>query len=172
MTLAVAHAERDHAVLDLIRERKPKFSPESVVAEFAQTLKTYGLSEASGDKYAGEWPREAFLKYGIVYKTADKTKSAIYQDALPRLNSGRVELLDDKTLRVQLLGSERRTSRGGKDSIDHRQGEHFHDDVANAAMGALIQCVPVVEYTADMFGQGVISFSRNPNDQRTLWDQR
>jgi kumamolisin len=37
---------------------------------------------------------------------------------------------------AQLVGLERRTSRGGRDSIDHPLGSH--DDVANAAGGALV----------------------------------
>jgi hypothetical protein len=38
---------------------------------------------------------------------------------------------------AQLIGLERRTARGGRDSIDHPPGGH--DDVANAAAGALVQ---------------------------------
>jgi hypothetical protein len=37
---------------------------------------------------------------------------------------------------MQLVGLERRTARGGKDSIDHCPGAH--DDVANAAAGAIV----------------------------------
>ena len=36
----------------------------------------------------------------------------------------------------QLVGLERTTARGGRDSIDHARGGH--DDVANAAAGALL----------------------------------
>jgi hypothetical protein len=36
----------------------------------------------------------------------------------------------------QLHGLERRTARGGKDSIDHGPGAH--DDIANAVAGALV----------------------------------
>jgi hypothetical protein len=36
----------------------------------------------------------------------------------------------------QLHGLERRTARGGKDSIDHGPGQH--DDVANAVAGAIV----------------------------------
>jgi hypothetical protein len=39
MTLGIAHAESEHAVLDLVRKRKPPFSPEAVVTEFAEDLK-------------------------------------------------------------------------------------------------------------------------------------
>jgi hypothetical protein len=51
------------------------------------------------------------------------------------LNSGRVELLDHKRLVAQLCGLERRTARGGRDSIDHPPGAH--DDIANAVAGAI-----------------------------------
>ena len=63
-------------------------------------------------------------------------KSDIYRDVLPLINSGSVELLDHKRLRAQFLGLERRTTRAGKDSIDH--GPRAHDDVANAAAGVLL----------------------------------
>jgi hypothetical protein len=55
---------------------------------------------------------------------------------LPLLNSGRVDLLDNPTLITQLCSLERRTARGGRDSIDHAPGGH--DDVANAVAGALV----------------------------------
>ena len=57
---------------------------------------------------------------------------------LPLLNSGRVELLDVSRLRSQLAGLERRTSRGGRESIDHAPGASSHDDLINAACGALV----------------------------------
>src|SRR5262245_27772761 len=49
--------------------------------------------------------------------------------------SGRVELLDLPKLISQLASLERRTSRAGRDQIDHPRGQH--DDIANAAAGAL-----------------------------------
>lgn len=137
MTLAIAHLEADGVVrLDALREVRPPFSPEAVVVEFAATLRAYGVKQVHGDRYAGEWPRERFAVHGVRYETADKPKGDMYRDALPLLNSGKVELLDHPRLVAQLCGLERRTSRGGRDSIDHRPGEH--DDVANAAVGALL----------------------------------
>ncbi len=53
------------------------------------------------------------------------------------VNSGQVELLDHKVLRAQLEGLERRTARGGRDSIDHPPGGR--DDVANAVAGAVVR---------------------------------
>jgi hypothetical protein len=52
------------------------------------------------------------------------------------LNSGRVELLDLPKLAAQLCNLESRTARSGKNSIDHAPGAH--DDLANAAAGALL----------------------------------
>ena len=49
-------------VLDAVREIRPPFSPESVVGEFAALAKSYGLRSVTGDRYGGEWPREAFRR--------------------------------------------------------------------------------------------------------------
>jgi hypothetical protein len=136
MTLAISHRENDRAILDAIREVRPPFSPESVVTEFVTLLKSYSIKTVTGDRYAGLWPRERFLVHGIDYEVSEKTKSDIYRDLLPLINSGQVELLDHPKLTAQLCSLERRTARGGKDSIDHPPGGS-HDDVANAAAGAL-----------------------------------
>jgi hypothetical protein len=135
-TLAVARKVGERSVLCLLRERRPPFSPEAVITEFAATLKQRGISRVVGDKYAGEFPREAFLKHGVAYEASALPKSDIYRELLPLINSKRVELLDEPRLIAQLLGLERRVARGGRDSIDHAPGGH--DDVINAAAGALI----------------------------------
>jgi len=136
MTVAIAHADKGTSVLDAVREAKPPFSPEQVVQDFATLLKSYRVSRVTGDRYAGEWPREQFRKQGISYDLAEKPKSDLYRDVLPVLNSGKAELLDLTRLGAQLCGLERRTARGGRDSIDHAPGAH--DDLANAAAGALL----------------------------------
>lgn len=133
MTLGIAHFEKltGIAVLECLRERKPPFSPESVVEEFAETMKSYGLTSCRGDRYAGLWPREQFEKRGINYRVADMTKNDVYRAFLPRVNSQKVDLLDNPVLVNQLANLERRTARGGRDSIDH--APMSHDDVANVA---------------------------------------
>jgi hypothetical protein len=137
-TLAIAHRDTDgrRATLDVLRERRPPFSPDGVVQEFAELLKAYDVRMVTGDRYAGEWPRERFRVYGIEYALAEKPKSDLYRDLLPLLNSGRVELLELPRLATQLTGLERRTARGGKDSIGHAPGSH--DDVANCVAGSLL----------------------------------
>jgi Terminase large subunit, T4likevirus-type, N-terminal len=133
MTLAIGHRQDDVVVIDAVRERRPPFSPDDVVAEFSALMKSYRITKVHGDRYAGEWPRERFRDRDIGYEPAEKPKSDLYRDLLPLINAKRLDLLDDKKLQAQLCGLERRTSRAGKDSIDHMPGSH--DDVANAVAG-------------------------------------
>jgi hypothetical protein len=135
MTMAIAHREDDVAVIDAVRERRPPFSPEDVVQEFATLAKSYRIAKVTGDRYAGEWPRERFAVHGISYEPAAKPKSDLYRDLLPAINSRKLDLLDHDRLVAQLCSLERRTARGGKDSIDHAPGGH--DDLCNAAAGAV-----------------------------------
>ncbi|CAJ0869636.1 hypothetical protein AMST5_02155 [freshwater sediment metagenome] len=136
MTLAVSHREGDMMVLDALREVRPPFSPDAVVQEFAAFLKSYRITSVRGDRYAGEWPREAFRKAGITYQVSDAPRSDIYVNTLPLINSRRVSLLDHDRMIGQFVTLERKTARSGKDSIDHAPGAH--DDIANSVAGALL----------------------------------
>jgi hypothetical protein len=135
MTLAIGHRNfhKQTVVVDAVREVKPPFSPEVVVGEFAKLLKTYRIASIQSDRWGGIWPVEQFSKFGIRCEQSAKPKSDLYVDFLPLVNSRRVELLDDQRLINQLCGLERRTARGGRDSIDHAPGGH--DDVVNAVAG-------------------------------------
>lgn len=141
MSLAISHREPDGTgVVDVIRERRPPFSPEQVVAEFSDVLKTYKITGLIGDRWGGEWVVEAFRKHGISYKVSEKVKSAIYQEFLPLLNSRKVELLDHRRMVSELCGLERRTGRGsGKDTIDHPPSAH--DDIINAVAGSIVAAI-------------------------------
>ena len=136
MTLAVGHKEGNTCILDLIREVRPPFSPEQIVEEFADTVKRYRLTKVVGDRYAGEWPRERFRLHGVNYELVDSTKSELYQALLPIINSNGAILLDHDRMLHPLVSLERRTARGGRDSIDHPRG--MHDDVTNAVAGAIV----------------------------------
>ena len=142
MTLAIGHCEKRGGslvgILDVVRERRAPFSPEEVVKEFADVLKGYRVSSVVGDRFAGEFAREPFRKRGISYKLSDRPKSDLFRDLLSLVNSRRTELLDNARLVAQLCALERRTSRAGKDSIDHPP--NAHDDLANACAGALVAC--------------------------------
>jgi len=149
MTLAIGHQQDGVAILDAIRERRPPFSPDDVVREFSAIMKTYRITAVQGDRYGGEWPRDRFKAHGITYEMAAKPKSDLYRDLLPAINSRMVDLLDDARLIAQLAGLERRTARGGRDSIDHAPGTH--DDLANATAGlvAMLSAVNDYEYSLD-----------------------
>ena len=134
-TLAISHREGKQIFIDAIREVQPPFSPEQVINDYATLLKSYRITQVRGDRYAGEFPRELFRKHSIHYRTAEKSKSDLYRDLLPLLNSRTICLPDSSGLISQLTNLERRTARGGRDSIDHAPGAH--DDLANAVAGAV-----------------------------------
>lgn len=139
-TACVAHAEdrdgRTVAVMDALREVRPPFSPEQVCVEFAAFFTSYGIDRVTSDKWAGQFPVEGMAKHGVLVEPSAKSKSDLYREFLPLVNSKRVELLDHPRLLTQFSNLERRTARGGRDSIDH--APKAHDDLANAAAGALL----------------------------------
>jgi hypothetical protein len=151
--VAIGHAEDGAALLDCLYERRAPFDPSAVVAEVAGLLRSYGVGSIEGDRYAAAWVSEAFSKEGIAYRQSERDRSAIYLDCLPLFTSGRARLLDNPRLAAQFAGLERRTSRAGKDRIDHGPGGA--DDVANAAAGALVMvtaaAAPAIWKRTDMF---------------------
>jgi hypothetical protein len=136
-TLAISHRDDDSVVIDAVRERRPPFSPGDVITEFSRLLKSYRVSKVTSDRFAGGFLPEQFAGHGINFEPAVKTKSDLYVDLLPLLNSGGVVLPRNDRLVAQLVGLERRTARGtGRDIVDHSPGGH--DDLANAVAGAAL----------------------------------
>ena len=112
-TLAIAHRvydERGTTVLDLLRERKPRFVPRDVVAEFAQLLKAYNVTEVQSDGFAGGFHADEWQRNGIVFKAAACTTSENYLRALPMLLSGRARLIEREQLELWIK--------------KHREGEY------------------------------------------------
>jgi hypothetical protein len=154
MTLAIAHKdgvdESATVVLDAIREVRPPFSPEAIVQEFCDLVRSYRVSRVVGDRFGGDWPREQFRKYGIHYEIADRSRSDFYVAFLPLINSRAADLLDHDRLITQLALLERRAGRSGKDAIDHPP--NAHDDVANAVAGACVVATTSKKRRADPGG--------------------
>jgi hypothetical protein len=137
MTLAIAHKEnRGRIILDVLREARPPFQPAAVAAEYSELLKDYKISKIESDRYAAEWVSEAFRNHRIKVENSDLSASEIYLSFLPLVANETVELLDNKRLRTQLSGLERKTRSGGKDLVSHGPGSH--DDLANAAAGVCV----------------------------------
>ncbi len=135
MAMAIGRREKktDIICVDVVREIRAPFDPESAVEEFVKTLQAYGVRGVTGDRYAGQWCAQAFQKRGITYTPSELPKSGLYTDLLPKLMAKTIRLLDNPRLVNQLASLERRTARGGKDSIDHPP--NAHDDVANIVAG-------------------------------------
>jgi hypothetical protein len=120
-------------IVDCLREIPAPFDPESAVDEFAKTLRDFNIKTVTGDRYSGQWCSQSFEKRKIRYQPSELPKSGLYQDLLPRLMSKQIRLVDNPRLVNQIAALERRTARGGKDSIDHPPGGH--DDCANVIAG-------------------------------------
>ena len=134
-TLGIAHKDGGRTVLDVCRGQRPPFNPDSVVVLFATIMGRYGVHQVTGDRYGAEWVAQAFRNAGIEYLPAGKPKSEIYLEVEPQFATGMVMLLDHRVLTGELRNLERRTTRAGRDSVDHPP--RAHDDHANAACGAL-----------------------------------
>lgn len=133
-TLGIAHREGERRVLDVCRGRRPPFDPKVVTQDYAEILRRYGCGRVIGDRYGAEWVVSAFRDAGIAYETSELVKSDIYLNAEPLFATGAVQLLDQRQLLTELRQLERRTG-AGRDRIDHPP--RGHDDLANAACGAL-----------------------------------
>jgi len=72
-TAAIVHDENGIAVLDCLVEIKAPFNPTSAVAQIAAVLKSYGLSETVGDRYAAQWVVDAFANAGSGTSTLSAT---------------------------------------------------------------------------------------------------
>ena len=155
-TLAIAHREANGlVVLDLLYERIPPFNPSEVVAEIVALLKTYRCSHVVGDRYGQQWVIEAFTKIGVTYKHSEIDRSEIYLNALPLFTSGRARLIDSPRLISQFAALERRTFPTGRDRVDHGRGGH--DDLCNAAAGALVLAAkPVVDYDIHEWNEPIV----------------
>jgi len=135
--LAIAHKE-SHYVRDLVRERKPRFVPAQVIAEYAALLKDYGISEIQSDKYAIGFHEAEWRSHGIKLTACERTTSENYLSILPMMLAKRCCLVDNMTLRSQLAALERRVGAGDRETISHPQHASARDDVACAACGALV----------------------------------
>ena len=172
MTCAVAHqGERGRVFVDQLLAVDPPFDTEAAVERCAMALKSFGVTVAQADKYAGLWPAQSFQRHGITLIACDHSKSELYGEVAPMFVSGLVSLVDDARLEVELRGLERKPRSGGRaDAIDHAPGRGSHDDRINAVAGALWMAS---QQPAGMVaGAGGISQARVQYDPLTLDDDR
>jgi hypothetical protein len=157
-TLAVGHRAADGtAVLDVLRERKPRFVPAAVVKEFADLLKEWGITSVVGDRYSAAWNADEWVRAGIRYMPSLLTKSELYLACLPLLLSGRARLLDNPAMRQQFVSLERRVHSTGRESVDDSGAASANDDLSNAAAGVLALVTRPREQAIPMSGAFVVS---------------
>jgi hypothetical protein len=134
-TACIAHKEENgRVIIDCLYERRPPFNPSEVIEDIGRLLKTYRLSEVTGDRYAAQFVVEAYRKCGIQYVRSRLDRSEIYLGFLPLIAAGRVLLIDHPRAISQFAGLERRSFPSGKDKVDHPL--NGHDDLSNAIAGA------------------------------------
>ena len=137
-TFAIGHRDKNGtAVLDILRERKPRFVPVAVVEEYAALAKAYRVSQICGDRYSSAWHADEWARRGFLYIESKETKSELYLACLPLILSDRCRLLDNPALRSQFSQLERRVRSNGRESVDDSGAASSHDDLANAAAGVL-----------------------------------
>jgi hypothetical protein len=170
-TLAIAHREINSrnrsVVLDVVYERRPRFVPAAVVAEFAAILRLFKITEVQGDGFAGGFHADEWANHQIKFVACERTTSENYLALLPlMLQPGRVRLCDSAVLRQQLAGLERRVHAGVRESVSHAQTQSAHDDVAASAAGAIVLAASRSAY--NLFAPGL--FDDEP--QEPTWAER
>ena len=134
-TLSIAHKDKDHCVVDLVRGTAGKFDPHQVTRDYAALCREYHVSEIVGDAYAAQWVAGTWRESGINYRRSTLVKSDIFREAEALFTRGLVRLPDHTKLLRELRLLERVTHRSGKDQVTHPKGGR--DDFANAVCGAL-----------------------------------
>ncbi len=132
-TVSVAHKDGERCIVDVARAWRAPFNPSGVVEECADLLRSYRISKVTGDRYAGEWPREAFRSVGVMYEVAPKPKSDLYLAMVSAVNGEQIELPENEQMLRELRSLERRRGSSGRDRVDHPAGGF--DDLANAIAG-------------------------------------
>ena len=149
--LCICHVENDSAkslVVDLVRERRPRFVLNDVIAEWAGLLDNYGIPKIWSDGYAFGISADIWSRNGIINTKADSDTSTNYLCALPFLTSRRALLIDVETIRKQFAGLQR-TVRGGYETVEHAKTASAHDDVAAAVAGCLVHAAKAAKNRLD-----------------------
>jgi hypothetical protein len=141
--IGIAHKTSwsDQVILDVLREFKPPYLVDTAIKEAVSLCRQYRIETMVGDHWSGDFIRQrvSALGGGLRYEVSTRTKSVICLEALPLIGAGRgrCELLENRRLISQATDLERRVTRSsGRETVEHPPGGH--DDVANAAFGAIV----------------------------------
>ena len=136
--LAIGHRDGNMTIVDVVRAWPAPHNPSGVIAEAAALCCRYGVGHVVGDRYGGEFPREAFRSHDITYEPSSRDRSDLYLDLLSRLNAREVIWPDDPATLRELRGLERRRGSSGRDRVDHAPGAHDDRAVVVAGVVAIL----------------------------------
>ncbi|MGA2254421.1 MAG: hypothetical protein ABSG53_07155 [Thermoguttaceae bacterium] len=142
LALAFCHFDEsaDRVVVDLVHEWEPPFSPSQAIQEVAVLCRHFGIDTLIGDRWGGDFPREAVRQCGLSYRVSDRTTSDCFAALLPLMNSREVELPRHPKALAQIGALQRRPSASGRDKIGHPSNANAHDDMAAAIAVAVAHC--------------------------------
>jgi hypothetical protein len=153
---AVAYVDpaSNRVAIAAVLEIRPPFSAEEAAKEIAAFYRSHGVTLAYGDRYAGVFAVEALGRYGVRLEHVKRSKAEYFLDLLPLLTSDRIDWPDVPRIVSQAAGLQRRAGRGGRDAVDHVDGQH--DDVINvvaiAAVEAGLNAAPALWRRGDLMG--------------------
>src|SRR5262249_44332820 len=75
-TAAVAHRDKDAAVLDCMVEVRAPFDPDAATRDICAVLKNYGCRKTVADNYAGEWTVSALRRHRRQLPDANRDRLA------------------------------------------------------------------------------------------------
>jgi len=120
-TFAVGHLGADgDAVVDVLRRVEPPFSPADAVDEFVAVARDYCVSKVIGDAYGAALNADLWTERGVRYEPCRFNRSQLYLSLVGPVNQGRVRVPRDATLLRELRQLQRRKTRAGRESVDHR----------------------------------------------------
>jgi hypothetical protein len=112
-TLAIGHYdfEKSKYTIDRLDAWPAPFNPSEVVSEAAAILRRYRCNRVKGDRYSAAWVEESFKKESIIYSQSELSKSKLYLELEPLINTQQILIPKDKNLINELLKLERKTGR-------------------------------------------------------------
>lgn len=133
--MSISHKQKDGVIVDIERSWATK-SGDAIISEIKETVKPYGISSISVDRYAGGWVREAFERQGFEVTVRDLLPP-IYVNLKSLVISNRVSLPDYKGLREGLLRTVGYYGKSNKLAIGHERTSEGHGDEADSAATAV-----------------------------------
>jgi hypothetical protein len=106
-----------------------------MVAEFAEHLARFGITEAIGDQFSEGFAASEFRRHGVKYEVSARKSVACVLDSLAIINTRRCRLLENAKGRRQWLNLRRDYASGGRPTILETRK---HDDLAVVTARAIV----------------------------------